>query len=186
MLCLEEISDPSERTGRGGPAWQLAGPAPAALPSAMQSCQRLPLGFLLAVCSAAHPAASAGPGAGSGPLPVPPGTSRFPGNASHPGSWHTNEEEELQRCIDASPALHPKMVSGQRHRSWVRFEMTDLTRCSLNEPHDPLGDAHLTDYGGSDNATGTNSVPEHVQLENAQSEPTVNLGGGHSPRDKSL
>lgn len=60
------------------------------------------------------------------------------------------------------------MESGQRHLSRVRLEMTDLTHCSLNEPRDRLRDAHLTDYGGSDNAAGTDGVPEHVHLQGAQ------------------
>lgn len=103
-------------------------------------------------------------------------------------SWVLAHERggELRRWADASPALPPEMVSGHRHLSWVRLETTDLTHCSLNEPRDPLGDAHVTDYGGSDNPTGTNSVPEHVQLEDAQSGPTVTPGSGHGPRDECL
>lgn len=45
-----------------------------------------PLGFLWVLCSAAHPAASAAAGAGSGPLPALPGILLFPASASPPGS----------------------------------------------------------------------------------------------------
>ena len=58
---------------------------------------RLPPGFLQAVCSAAHPAASVAAATASAPLPAPPGTVRLPGHVFPPDAWH----REHGRCNDS-------------------------------------------------------------------------------------